>query len=78
MLWNTLNRTDMMVLSGMSASDLSPLTDEFRRLYGTGAASTVFSVLQRLVKKGMIIKEGSACYIDDPFFKRWIQYRRKA
>lgn len=77
LLWNTLNRTDMMVLTGMSANDLSPLTDEFRKLYGTGAASTVFSVLQRLVKKGMIIKEGSACYIDDPFFKRWIQYRRK-
>ena len=77
LLWNTLNRTDMMVLTGMSANDLSPLTDAFRKLYGTGAASTVFSVLQRLVKKGMVIKEGSACYIDDPFFKRWIQYRRK-
>jgi uncharacterized protein len=77
LLWNTLNRTDMMVLAGMSASDLSPLTDEFNKLYGTGATSTVFSALQRLVKKGMIIKEGSVCYIDDPFFKRWIQYRRK-
>jgi AAA+ ATPase superfamily predicted ATPase len=77
LLWNTLNRTDMMVLTGMSASDLSPLTDEFRKLYGTSAASTVFSVLQRLVKKGMIIKEGPVYYIDDPFFRRWIQYRRK-
>jgi len=77
LLWNTLNRTDMMVLAGMSASDLSPLTDEFSKLYGTGASSTVFSALQRLVKKGMIIKEGSSYYIDDPFFKRWIQYRRR-
>jgi hypothetical protein len=37
----------------------------------------VFSTLQRLVKKGMIIKEGSVYSIDDPFFRRWIQYRRK-
>ncbi len=77
LLWNTLNRTDMMVLAGMSAGNLSPLTDEFSKLYGTGAASTVFSALQRLVKKGMIIKEGSSYYIDDPFFRRWIRYRRK-
>ncbi|MCJ7448582.1 MAG: ATP-binding protein [Bacteroidales bacterium] len=77
LLWNTLNRTDMMVLTGMSAGNISPLTDEFSRLYGTGAASTVFSTLQRLVKKGMIIKEGSVYSIDDPFFSRWIQYRRR-
>jgi AAA+ ATPase superfamily predicted ATPase len=78
LLWNTLNRTNMVVLAGMSSGDISPLTDEFSRLYGTGAASTVFSALQRMVRKGMIIKEGSAYYIDDPFFRRWIKYRRKA
>jgi hypothetical protein len=78
LLWNTLNRTDMVVLAGMSSGDISPLTDEFSRLYGTGAASTIFSALQRMVRKGMIIKEGSAYYIDDPFFRRWIKYRRKA
>lgn len=77
LLWNTLNRTDMVVLTGMSASDISPLSDEFSNLFGTGAASTVFSALQRLVKKGMIIKEGSAYFIDDPFFRRWIRYRRR-
>ena len=77
LLWNTLNRTDMMVLTGMSAGTISPLTDEFSRLYGTGAASTVFSTLQRLVRKGMVIKEASVCSIDDPFFRRWIQYRRR-
>jgi hypothetical protein len=78
LLWNTLNRTDMVVLAGMSSADISPLTDEFSRLYGTGAASTVFSALQRMVRKGMIIKEGSVYFIDDPFFRRWIKYRRKA
>ena len=76
LLWNTLNRTDMMVLTGMSAGDISPLTDEFSKLYGSGAVSTVFSALQKLVKKGMIIKEGSSYYIDDPFFRRWIRFRR--
>lgn len=76
-LWNSLNRTDMMVLTGMSTGNISPLSDEFSRLYGTGAASTVFSTLQRLTNRGIIIKEGSVYTIDDPFFKRWIILRRQ-
>ena len=75
-LWNNFNRTDMMVLNGMSASDISPLSDEFSRVFGTGATSTVFSTLQRLTHKGIILKEGSVYNIDDPFFKRWIVLRR--
>jgi len=76
-LWNNLNRTDMTVLTGMSGSDLSPLSEEFSMIYGTGATSTVFSSLQRLVKTGILIKEGSVYSMDDPFFKRWILLRRK-
>jgi AAA+ ATPase superfamily predicted ATPase len=78
LLWNTLNRTDMMVLAGMSSSDLSPLSVEFSRLFGAGAVSTVYSTLQRLVKKGMVIKEGTTYWIDDPFFGMWLRGRRKA
>jgi hypothetical protein len=77
-LWNTLNRTDMIVLTGMSLNDISPLSDEFSNLYGAGASSTVFSTLQRLARKGMLVKEGSVYRIDDPFFKRWIVFRRSA
>ncbi len=36
-LWNGINRTDMMVLTGIASSDTSPLSDEFSKLYGTGA-----------------------------------------
>lgn len=75
-LWNSLNRTDMMVLTGMAATDISPLSDEFSRIYGTGAVSTVFSTLQRLTSKGILIKESPVYYLDDPFFKRWIVFRR--
>ncbi len=75
-MWNNLNRTDMMVLTGMSTGNISPLSEEFSRLYGTGATSTVFSTLQRLTSKGILIKEDSVYYIDDPFFKRWIIFRR--
>ncbi len=75
-LWNTLNRTDMIVLTGMSLSDISPLSDEFSGLYGTSASSTVFSSLKRLTQKGMIIKEAQGYKIDDPFFRRWIVFRR--
>lgn len=76
-LWNSLNRTDMMVLTGMSVSGVSPLSDEFSRLYGTGASSTVFSTLKRLTQRGILIKEGPVYNIDDPFFKRWIVFRRQ-
>jgi uncharacterized protein len=76
-LWNSFNRTDMTVLTGMSGSNLSPLSDEFSKLYGTGAASTVFSTLQRLTQRGILIKEGSIYSMDDPFFKMWIILRRK-
>jgi uncharacterized protein len=75
-LWNTFNRTDMMVLTGMTASDISPLSDEFSRQFGTGASSTVFSTLHRLTQKGILLKENSGYKIDDPFFKRWIIVRR--
>lgn len=76
-LWNNLNRTDMTILSGMAGSNLSPLSDEFSKLYGTGAVSTVFSTLLRLAQRGILIKEGSTYSMDDPFFKRWIIMRRK-
>jgi len=77
-LWNSLNRTDMTLLTGIATSDVSPLSDEFSRIFGTGATSTTFSTLQRLLHKGLIIKENGAYDIDDPFMKRWIVVRREA
>ncbi len=76
-IWNSMIRTDMIVLTGISLSDISPLSDEFSKKFGTGAASTVFSTLQRLTRKGLLIKESTTYKIDDPFFKRWIVYRRQ-
>ena len=69
-LWNSFNRTDMTILAGMADSGISPLSDEFSRLYGSGASSTVFSSLQRLTRKGILMKEKVGYNIDDPFFKR--------
>jgi len=77
-IWSTFNRTDMKVLAGMSVSDISPLSDDFNRMFGAGAPSTVFSVLKRLTQKGILIKEEQSYYFDDPFFKRWIIIRREA
>lgn len=76
-LWNTFNRTDMMILIGLSESVLSPLSEEFSRLYGTGALSTVFSSLKRLTQKGILIKSLSSYSMYDPFFKQWIRERRR-
>jgi AAA+ ATPase superfamily predicted ATPase len=75
-LWNTMNRTDMKNLIGMSLSGITPLSLEFSKKYFTGASSTVFSSLKRLMQNGLVIKTGSGYEIDDPFFKRWIIERR--
>jgi len=75
-LWNTLNRTDMKLLIGMSLSDNSPLSEEFSKLHDMGASSTVFSSLKRLMQSGFIIKSTAGYEIDDPFFKQWIKVRR--
>ena len=76
-LWNNFNRTDMMLLIGMADSDISPLTEEFSKRYGTGAISTVFSSIQRLTRKGVLIRSGRSYMIDDLFFRRWITMRRE-
>ena len=75
-LWNTINRTDMKILIGMSISESSPLSDEFSKQHATGASSTVFSGLKRLMQSGFIVKSSSGYEIDDPFFKEWIRIRR--
>ncbi len=77
-IWNSLNRTDMSILAGMCQTGISPLSDEFSRIYGTGASSTVFSALRRLTGKGFLVREKSGYTIDDPFFRRWIISRRQA
>ena len=76
-LWNGFNRTDMKVLIGLAGSKLSPLSDEFSRKFAPGAKSTVFSALQRLIQRGIIIKRESSYIIDDPFFRKWIIVRRE-
>lgn len=76
-LWNGFNRTDMKVLIGLAGSDLAPLSDEFSRNFNPGAKSTVFSTLQRLMQRGIVIKRDSSYIIDDPFFRKWIVIRRE-
>jgi len=76
-LWNTLNGTDMKILTGMAINSSSPLSEEFSVLSGTGASSTVFSALKRLTNKGILTKTTEGYFIDDPFFKRWIVLRRQ-
>ena len=77
-IWNTLNRTDMKILIGMAVSDIPPLSAEFSAVYNPGPTSTVFSSIKRLLKNGFIVKSDQKYVIDNPFFKEWIVYRRKA
>ena len=76
-LWNGFNRTDMKILYGMTASDLEPLSMEFSKRFNAGPDSTVYSSLQRLIKKGIIVKYERSYLIDDPFFRKWIILRRE-
>jgi hypothetical protein len=75
-LWNTLNRSDMKLLIGMSLSESTPLSGEFSKQHDMGASSTVFSSLKRLMQSGFVIKSSSGYKIDDPFVKLWIKIRR--
>ena len=75
-LWNTLNRTDMKILIGMSFSESPPLSIEFVQTFNIGAMSTAFSGLKRLMLNGFIVKNEKGYEIDDPFFKKWIRERR--
>jgi len=77
-IWNTLKRTDMKIMIGMAVSDISPLSSEFTTEYNPGPTSTVFSSIKRLMKNGFVVKSNNKYVIDNPFFKRWIVYRRKA
>jgi len=76
-IWNTFNRTEMRILIGMSESNFSPLTDDFSKLFGTGAISTVFSSVKKLTQKGILVKSRKSYSLDDPFFKQWIRERRR-
>ena len=75
-LWNTLNRTQMKILIGMTQTDISPLSAEFLRITEEIPVSTIFSSLKKLMQKGIVIKTGKRYEIDDPFFFRWIKERR--
>jgi uncharacterized protein len=76
-LWNTLKRTEMIILTGIASTIVSPLSEEFSQAFGAGATTTVYSALQKLVNKGLLVKEGTKYFIDDPFLKRWILFRRQ-
>lgn len=63
-LWMNLNLTDRKILSVLSKQGMG-ISDTNMRM------STAYSAIQRLVKKGYVIKSESF-EIEDPFFSRWI------
>ena len=63
-LWMYLNRTDRKVMQ--------TLAQQFKPLAGKETpTSTVYSALQRLIKRGFVIKT-EEYEIEDPFFRQWI------
>ncbi|MDT8402459.1 MAG: ATP-binding protein [Bacteroidales bacterium] len=76
-LWQGFNRTEMKVLTGMAASDIEPLSKEFSSVFNAGPSSTVYSSIQKLMQKGIIVKASGSYTIDDPFLKKWIVMRRE-
>jgi len=75
-LWNTLNRTEMKILIGMTQTNVSPLSSGFSNIIDNVPSSTIFSSLKSLMQKGIVIKTEKGYEIDDPFFYRWIKVRR--
>lgn len=74
--WIGFNQTDKKVLVGLAESKDSPLSDKFSKTYQTGASSTTYSSLKRLLSSGVVIKLDKGYEIDDPFFKKWITINR--
>lgn len=66
-LWMNLNLTDRKILAALSHQG-GGINDANLRV------STTYSALQRLVKKGYVIKTESF-EVEDPFFCRWISQR---
>ncbi len=63
-LWLNFNLTDRRTLQALS-------TDEKREKLREIPSSTLFSSIQRLIKKGYVIKS-DGFELEDPFFRRWI------
>lgn len=66
-LWFNLNLTDRKLMTILSMHS-KPVSDANIRV------STAYSALQRLVKKGYVIKAENF-EVEDPFFSRWISQR---
>ena len=65
-LWETMNTTNKIVLSRIALGGKAPM--ESPEL----PTSTIFSALNRLVDKGILIKNGKYTF-DDPFFCKWVK-----
>lgn len=77
-LWHNQNQTDKKVLIALSQNEKNILTDSFNRKFGLTATSTVFSSIKRLMNQGYVIKSDMGYELDDPFFAKWINRKRKA
>ena len=65
-LWESMNRTNRIVLLKLATSATPPLENPEL------PSSTIYSALKRLVSAGILIKNGKYVY-DDPFFKLWVK-----
>ena len=75
-LWNTLNRTDMKILIGLSKLKNPPLSDMFLQNYNIGSSSTAYSSIMKLTRQGLVNKSQNGYEIEDPFFRHWIIQKR--
>ena len=63
-LWLNLNMTDRKLMAVLAKQGQSVVDANLR-------TSTAYSALQRLVKKGYVIKT-ETFEVEDPFFRQWI------
>jgi AAA+ ATPase superfamily predicted ATPase len=73
-LWNSFNNTDKKVLIELAFEQPNLLSSSASYKRGS-ASSTIFSSLKRLTGKSILIKM-EKYEIDDPFFRKWIVWKR--
>jgi uncharacterized protein len=75
-LWLSFNQTDKKVLLALAQTETKPLSDDFLKKWNIGAVSTVYSSIKRLTEQSYLLKQNGLYEIEDPFFKKWLIFRR--
>lgn len=72
-LWNELSAHQQDVLRVVALGAEQLFSAEVRDRYGLPAASSIQRAVQALVRRGLLVRDGSRISFDSPFVRRWVR-----